>query len=377
MKKTISTLFLVIVMVFISHAQKNAKPFVSGGLSGDWKLKPAFSDEFDRGFKSNKWDKDPVDWGGWSWDPNKVKVSGGELKLTMDWDKRGNKRHLDNDGIKDQLYFKSGIIRSRQKLRYGYFEASIKAVGKHPGAAPAFWVYSHKENPINIDGVSVKYNEIDFIELMQRPDSKLADHNVIKQNTGATKKVKLRKTTRLSFFPVTGYHIYGCHWTPNKIDFYIDGKRVKTIKAKSQHFQKVVLSLGPRPPYVNLETGRPEIVNSRPSGFPTNMKVKYVRVWQDSNVSGRLIENTSQEEESTTSKNINVYEESNSNLLNISVENVNGYINASIIDIQGKVIITKSSTKKNFTLDTSSLSKGLYVLQIKNGNEFYNSKLIH
>ena len=63
-----------------------------------------------------------------------------------------------------------GMLNSKGKVTYGYFEARIKGAHVFRGTYPAFWLYSlpgdgkkikpQKEN-------TVVYNEIDIIELQQ------------------------------------------------------------------------------------------------------------------------------------------------------------------------------------------------------------------
>ena len=53
-----------------------------------------------------------------------------------------------------KLHYKSGIIKSRAApIKYGYFEARIKAAPRQPGVCPAFWVYRREPE---------KWTEIDF-----------------------------------------------------------------------------------------------------------------------------------------------------------------------------------------------------------------------
>lgn len=68
-----------------------------------------------------------------------------------------------------EFYFKSGIYQSREKVTYGYFEASIKASAKGQGTAPAFWLYSRGE-PVPTEEGGVQYCEIDAIEIFQIPN---------------------------------------------------------------------------------------------------------------------------------------------------------------------------------------------------------------
>ena len=73
--------------------------------------------------------------------------------------------------------------------------------------------------------------------------------------------------------PADDFHIYGCWWNKNEIKFYVDS--ILRSSAQNRHFDQtldLVLSMGVRSP---LRDGSPS-----EDGFPTEMKVDYVRVWK-------------------------------------------------------------------------------------------------
>jgi len=269
MKK--STLILLgLALSYISFSQKPLSD-----PTGNWVLQTDFSDEFSDGLDPAKWDNDPADWGPWSWKPERTDVSNGKLKLTMDWDKH------ERDG--NQLYFTSGMIRSKKDIQYGYFEVKMKGAALHPGVCPAFWTYSIGQPLIN----GVKYNEIDFPEIQQRlRNVNTIDWNVIRADENG-KRTSVRYTTGAgvgpSFDPREAYHVYACNWTPDIIEFYIDGVKVASHDNVYQfHRQYLVVSMGLREPYYEYVNGQRVAVatESRPAGFPTTMSVEYVRVWK-------------------------------------------------------------------------------------------------
>ncbi|OEK08352.1 hypothetical protein A8C32_02565 [Flavivirga aquatica] len=274
--------FLILLIIGLSLQIYAQNPV---GISGNWTLQPDFSDEFSGGLDTAKWDHNPNDWGPWSWEPRHTKVRGGNLNLTIDWDKhtRAGK----------QLYFTSGIIRSRKDIKYGYFEIKMKGNPRHPGACPAFWTYSIGQSTMVINGQRVKYNEIDFPEIQQRRRNvNIIDWNIIRADDARPQK---RTTRRVStggpngapnFDPRNAFHVYGCLWEENSIKFYIDGNLVGTADASESRFQKhkqrLVISLGLREPYYEYVNGGriATETNARPSGFPSTMEVQYVRTWK-------------------------------------------------------------------------------------------------
>lgn len=279
--QTTKKLFFIFFVTLLSLNNFAQQPI---GLSGDWVLQADFSDEFNNGLNIANWDQNSDDFGPWSWDPKNTVVNNGNLELTLDWD--------EHTKAGKQLYFTSGIIRSKKDIKYGYFEIRMKGAAEHPGVCPAFWTYSIGQTTKVINGERVKYNEIDFPEIQQRLNNvNLIDWNVIRVDDSSPQvRTSVRKTTGgglgPSFDPRNAYHVYGCLWEPNSIKFFIDGKLVATADASEaafqQHQQRLVISLGLREPYLKYINGQREAVltNNRPSGFPTTMQVDYVRTWK-------------------------------------------------------------------------------------------------
>ena len=126
---------LVVLLAFFSLPVSSfADPQPASEPGGLWILQSEFSDEFNGDMlDTNKWDNDVRDWGLWSWEPYNVYVEDGTLHVRMQYEEhtRGG----------SALYYTSGIIRSKDPngIKYGYFEARIKAAPLHPGVSPAFW----------------------------------------------------------------------------------------------------------------------------------------------------------------------------------------------------------------------------------------------
>jgi len=231
------------------HSQKNA-----------WRLLPQYSDEFDSAkLDSAKWDNDVPDWGVWSWEPGNVWVKDGNLNLRMEYSEHKRSART--------LYYKSGIVKSKAPpIRYGYFEARIKAASRFPGVAPAFWAYRQD---------ATEWTEIDFVELTQRR----RDVTIIDTDIHVFRQVSFPGTLPLQevrswsapWDPRDDFHVYGCEWDEKEIRWYIDGRMVQ---ARSNDFWHqaldVVVSFGVR---ADLK------VQASPQGFPTTFQVDYVRVW--------------------------------------------------------------------------------------------------
>jgi beta-glucanase (GH16 family) len=236
----------------------DAKPLQS--MNRGWKLAPQLSDEFDGGrLDAAKWDNDVPDWGVWSWEPENVWVDNGYLNVRMEY--------AEHQRGWQKLYYKSGIIKSKARpIRYGYFEARIKAASRYPGVAPAFWAYRQEEN---------EWTEIDFAELTQRRrDARLIDTNVHvfrQASFPGTLPLQEERTWMAPWDPRDDFHVYGCEWGEKEIVWYIDGQQVQARRNDYWHQAlDVVISFGVRGELKKLAS---------PDGFPTVFEVDYVRVW--------------------------------------------------------------------------------------------------
>ncbi len=399
--KSYLLLFILVISAQSIFAQRPV------GVPGNWTLNNDLTDEF-RGSKidTNKWDHDPADFGPWSWEPNNVNVNKGKLRLKI--------RHKNHTRAGKRLHFTSGMIRSRAEITYGYFEAKIKAAPKHPGVSSAFWSHSIDETPITINGKRIGYNEIDFPELTQRVNNvNVMDWNVIRSsdNNGRNggNRVSVRQSTgdgitEPNFDPRARYHIYGCLWTPSKIEFYIDGKKVgKTHFNKYQKLpMRLVLSLGLREPFykTNPNNGKRSAIATpkNPNGFPSTMLVDYVRTWQgtraktnnlassdlNTNLNPKQEENTTNEEENTTSgdffdlhlgpnlDDISAYPIPAKDELNIEAK---GDHSVSIYNLSGAKIMS-TEFKDSTVLNISELTSGIYIVNISNEGTTISKKIV-
>ncbi|NMO16927.1 glycoside hydrolase family 16 protein [Pyxidicoccus fallax] len=230
-----------------------------------------FSDEFDNGFQTSKWN-DHI-WYESSNPTINYKVSNGSLKIWPQRDASGNffNRTIDTDGKFSQTY--------------GYFEAQAKLpIGK--GTWPAFWLYAHPGND---------RPEIDIMEAYAGGgvDSWWSDANLHPINYGVTLhkanadysyhvkpyEAKLRDFSQWAngVDLSAGFHTYGVKWEPSGITFYFDGQQVGSKYWDTEGYYN-------RPMYVLLDlwfgsaSGTPD--HTTPTGEGNSYEVRYVRVWQ-------------------------------------------------------------------------------------------------
>lgn len=231
-----------------------------------WILRSEFSDGF-RGavLDREKWDDDIPDWSAWSWEPENVRLEGGLLKLRMQY------REHERAGRK--IFYTSAAIRSRApSIRYGYFEARIKAAPLFPGVSPAFWMFRKETN---------LWTELDF-ELTQSKNVRQAQANAfvfchpklaaVQAKWVGGPKIGEHQDWESSWDPRDAFHVYGIEWDEQEIKWYIDGELVRSRPNEFWHQAlNVIVSFGLRPPYK---------VKPSSEGFPTEFETDYVRVWK-------------------------------------------------------------------------------------------------
>lgn len=272
-----------------------------------WILQENFSDEFEeQSIDWSKWYESSSlpNTTGWLWNNNQnVSVNDGIASFTM----RQNENNAEDRGT----YFKSGILKSKNTVTYGYFEARIKGAKIGEGVCPAFWLYSNFDNSVG-EGETI-YSEIDIVELQQFDwynghqddiqDIDLNLHTVIKKNGQRFwMRPKQYADTQLNKWrapwdPRDDFHIYSCEVREDVIIWYVDGLEV--ARQSNTHWHRpmnVTLSLGLRKPFVEFHDNAnhprniedpDDYVNynnylkaqEQISEIPTSMYVDYIRVW--------------------------------------------------------------------------------------------------
>ncbi|MFR9565874.1 MAG: kappa-carrageenase [Rikenellaceae bacterium] len=255
------------------------------------KLDKKVSDEFNsKEINFDRWVGSPS-WGPWSWDESNVYQKDGSLRIRMTYDPhtRGGK----------ELYYKSGILKTRKTMCYGYFEARIKGNHTFPGTCPAFWLASHKQRKV-IGADTVTYSEIDIVEMQQMNWADIKDgasgvntidcnlhmkklengKDVWRRPNGYPKECK--GEWKAPWDPRDDYHVYGVENRPDSIIWYVDNKRVVAKPNLYWHLpMELILSMGLRHPHIKYVNGDRQSVKEKATaeGFPTEMLVDWVRVW--------------------------------------------------------------------------------------------------
>lgn len=215
----------------------------------------------------------PAGWGNnelqyYTANPANLSVSDGKLHIVALYQSIGGRQ------------YSSARIRSKgkQDFLYGRIEASIK-LPSGQGIWPAFWMLP-TDSPY---GGWASSGEIDIVESTNAAD--LA-YGTIHFGDGWPNNV----SSGGSYSPVpdlsTGFHTYAIEWEPDQIRWYLDG--VNFVTRSSSQWWSAAAPSNPRAPFdspfhilLNVAVGGdwPGPPNGS-VGFPMEMTVEYVRVYQ-------------------------------------------------------------------------------------------------
>ncbi|MGM5469904.1 glycoside hydrolase family 16 protein [Flavobacteriaceae bacterium LMO-SS05] len=175
---------------------------------------------------------------------------------------------------KDSTVYKSGRITTAKKVefQYGIIEVRAKlALGK--GLWPAIWMLGN-----DIDSIGwPACGEIDIMEYVGKNPHEIHTTLHTPDSYGQSKNTKVISLDNIE----DGFHVYTCHWTKDKIEFFIDYNLVYTFSPeikneKTWPFNKpfyVILNLA-----IGGNFGGPEVDDSI---FPREFSVDYVKIYKE------------------------------------------------------------------------------------------------
>ena len=277
----LSIVFLLMFQWFSGASQSHVCP-----LKGNWVFVKEYSDEFNsKKLDDNKWwDFNPA-WPGLKpahFSRKNVKVKKGSQELTA--------KALDSTKVEIELRAKgmdkysTAIVKSKNRIQYGYFEARCKSMKAN--VCNAFWLY----DPLNPDK---KYREgsfseeIDIFEIFGKPGKPEFDRvywaTLHRYETPYVESIVNKKKTKLEDYSkkikmpfefYDDYHTFGFLWTPEKLQWYVDGETV--WERKNDYFAN--------PLHIIFDAEIMEDWMGLPDNkdLPSTFYVDYVRVWQHS-----------------------------------------------------------------------------------------------
>ena len=125
---------------------------------------------------------------------------------------------------KDTFEHTVGGLFSKKKFKYGYFEIRVKlpdvpvAPANHKGISTSFWLFNGDQN--------VSWSELDFYEI--KATNNHLTNNVHYRKKGGPPKVNSGYEHAPSLIFNNAYKTIGANWSPEKIDFYLDGVLLRT-----------------------------------------------------------------------------------------------------------------------------------------------------
>jgi len=259
-----STLQILLLAVFVACAVAST-PEAKPPEGGQWEVIPQFTDEFNgKTLDPDKWTDHNPNWAGREpglfW-PGNVKVNDGGLHLTA--------RHAPQMRFKygdGRIYhtYTTAYVKSRWRVRYGYFEIKAKPMASR--ASSAFWFYAQDPD---------WWTEIDMFEISGgNPALMKSVFTTAHRQYSPKEKKHWSKSNRYETQePVAdGYHLYALEWNENEIKWYFDGNVIFRLENKYWH----------QPLHMNFDSetfpnwfGLPQ-----PENLPSTFSIDYVRSWR-------------------------------------------------------------------------------------------------
>lgn len=142
------------------------------------------------------------------------------------------------------------------------------------GVWPAIWTLGSNISEVRWP----KSGEIDIVEYVGRFPNKahVGIHFFDYENT----KRKRRMATNTSFSHPGEFHIYAIDWDEEKIDFYIDERRLRRIRMNKVGKQSKNAFHQPHYLIINLALGGDWAGEPEESIFPAKFIIDYVRIYQ-------------------------------------------------------------------------------------------------
>ena len=283
MNKTIRIAFAAGVLAVSAGAE--VKPLgMKSGEAEKWRL--VFSDEFDGGkLDAAKWSDFNPNFlgrpGSFVFARNNVAVKDGALVLTAR-ELTADEKASDLRGFTTETWA-TGTVKSRARIRYGYFEARIRSMKAN--VCNAFWLYDPlSDDPAKKHTAGDESEEIDIVEMFGNAKDEglkraycatlhryLTPYTeaIVNRTKAEVPDGSFRKKMPFDFW--ADFHVYACKWTNESITWYVDGEEV--FAHANSHWK--------RPLHVMLDceviapwAGVPEAAD-----LPAEMTVDYVRVW--------------------------------------------------------------------------------------------------
>jgi beta-glucanase (GH16 family) len=230
---------------------------------GGWVIYEPLSDDFDgTHLDTSKW---KTNISGWPGRPpalfvdHNVEVSRGTLQITM------RKEPVSIENAKGGFHdYTTGAVQSITTVLYGYFEVRAKAM---KSAGSSAFLFADKDDK--------NWNEIDVFEMGGALPAftrrvYMSVHN-FKEN-GLELDLHDTKFTKMRSNVADEFHVYGLDWSPDSIDFYVDGRLRRHLENTSWHIPANMI--------FDAETQVDWFGMPKDSDLPSVFTIDYVRAWK-------------------------------------------------------------------------------------------------
>ncbi len=272
------------LMIISSGAEAQPEKTPVCPVAGDWVFDPGFSDEFNgQDLDANKWWDFNPSWHGRKpafFSRENVAVKDGMLQLTARVQKPEEVTY--ENRVRGYDKFTTSIVKSKKRIRYGYFEARCKSM--KAGICNAFWLYDPLDPPAKYREGSYS-EEIDIFEVFGNPSIKDADRvlfNTVHRmstpyvesivKTEQTPLPKKSAAQRVPFDFHSDFHIFGFLWTPAEMKWFLDGKEVFS---RDNDYYTTALHIMFDCEIMEGWVGLPD-----PADLPATFFIDYLRVWK-------------------------------------------------------------------------------------------------
>jgi hypothetical protein len=237
-------------------------------VEGRWELVPELSDTFGGDhLDTGKWhDMNP----GWQgrppliFHPSCVSLRGGELVLAA----QPAAVSSASTDLPEGFTHIGGYVKSKIPICHGYFE--IRARLMDASLVSGFWLYNATEE---------EWTEIDIVEVPAGIDSHRRGlqtnahlfHSPTYKGT-VEDHISASETWVAPVDLAEDFHVYGLHWTEERIEWLFDGEVIRSIPNEHWH----------QPLHVNLNVEANPWFGALPrdSELPAEYRVDYIRVWR-------------------------------------------------------------------------------------------------
>ena len=279
--------FIIVFLILLWFIGVKSQDNILCPIDISWQFHAHFSDEFNgRKLNANKWWDFNPSWTGRKpayFDRKNVKIRKGNLTILA---KRLKESEVSLEyKARGQDQYSTGIIKSKTRILYGYFEARCKVMKSN--VCNAFWLY----DPLDADKKYIHGDfseEIDIFEIFGKAGKKEYERTywatIHRYETPYVESIVNKKKTKLENHYKTkqmphefydDFHIFGLSWTPEKLQWFLNGE---LIFERVNDFFHRPLHIVFDAEIMDTWMGLPE-----DKDLPSTFYIDYVRVWEYKN----------------------------------------------------------------------------------------------